>query len=73
MWHDGQIRDVDFAYGIDNLMDNGIIQKPSQTSSTILIPAWVKNNANWYADGQISEEDFVNSIQYLINNYIMKV
>jgi len=73
MWHDGQIRDVDFAYGIDSLMDNGIMQKPNQTSSTILIPAWVKNNANWYAEGQISEDEFLNSIQYLINNDIMKV
>jgi hypothetical protein len=67
MWHDGQIRDVDFVYGIDNLMYNGIIQKSNQTSSTILIPSWVKNNASWYADGQISDDEFLNSIQYLIN------
>jgi len=71
MWHDGQIRDVDFAYGIENLMNNGIIQKPNQTSSTVLIPAWVKNNANWYADGQISDDDFVNAMQYLINDGII--
>jgi len=71
MWHDGQIRDLDFAYGIENLMDNGIVQKPTQTSSTIMIPAWVKNIANWYAEGQISEDEFLNSIQYMVNTRII--
>ena len=71
MWTEGQIRDVDFAYGIENLMDSGIIQKSNQTSSTVLIPAWVKNNANWYAEGQISEDEFLNSIQYMVNTGII--
>ncbi|HZI70019.1 MAG TPA: hypothetical protein VFD60_02550 [Nitrososphaeraceae archaeon] len=71
MWHNGQIRDVDFAHGIRNLIDNGIMQKPNQTSTTIWIPSWVKNNANWYADGQITEDEYLNSIQYLINTGII--
>jgi len=67
MWYDGQIRDLDFAYGIENLMDNGIMQKPNQTSSTVLIPSWVKNNAHLYAEGQISEDEFLSCMQYLIH------
>ena len=30
------------------------------------VPAWVKNNAGWWADGLISDDDFVSGIQYLI-------
>ena len=29
------------------------------------IPAWVKNNAGWWADGQITESDFLSGITIL--------
>ena len=35
------------------------------------IPEWVKNNAGWWADGQINDSDFLQGIQYLIENGIM--
>ena len=31
-----------------------------------VIPDWIKNNAGWWAQGQISDDDFLNGIQYLI-------
>ena len=37
------------------------------------VPAWVKNNAGWWSDGTISENDFLNGIQYLIKMGIMQV
>jgi hypothetical protein len=39
----------------------------------ISIPEWVKNNAGWWASGQIGDSDFVSGIQWLITNGIMKV
>ena len=33
----------------------------------------MKNNAGWWADGTISENDFLNGIQYLIKMGIMQV
>ena len=30
------------------------------------IPGWIKNNAGWWADGQIDDNSFVLGIQYLI-------
>ena len=39
----------------------------------IEIPSWIKNNAGWWADGQIDDEAFVSGIQYLISNGIMQV
>jgi len=37
------------------------------------IPAWIKNNAGWWADGQIDDSSFVSGLQWLISNGIMKV
>ena len=35
------------------------------------IPDWIKNNAGWWADGQIDDSSFVSGIQWLISNYVM--
>ena len=32
------------------------------------VPDWVKNTAKWYADGTISETEFLNAIKFLIEN-----
>jgi hypothetical protein len=37
------------------------------------IPAWIKNNAGWWADGQITDDDFVKGIQFLIKEKILNV
>ncbi len=37
------------------------------------IPSWIKNNAGWWADGSISEFDFVQGIQYLISEGVLVV
>ena len=39
----------------------------------IVIPSWVKNNAEWWADGLISDEDYASGIEYLIKEGIIKV
>jgi len=37
------------------------------------VPDWVKNNAGWWADGLISEDDFVSGIKYLVEQGIIQV
>jgi hypothetical protein len=37
------------------------------------IPKWIKNNAEWWSDQQISDSDFVSGIEYLIKNGIINV
>ena len=47
---------------------------PSQPSgNSPEIPEWIKNNAAWWADGQIDDNSFVTGIQYLINQKIMMI
>ena len=37
------------------------------------IPTWVKNNARWWSEGQIEDNDFVKGLQYLIQSEIIKI
>lgn len=37
------------------------------------IPSWVKTNAGWWADGTITESDFVQGIQFLVKEGIIVV
>ena len=43
--------------------------QPEETS----IPDWIKNNAGWWAEDQISDSDFVKGIEYMIQNGIIKI
>ena len=62
------------AEGILELGSGGI-QPPKQEIITqeITIPDWVKNNAGWWSEGKISDEDFASGIEYMINEGIIQV
>ena len=51
------------------------IEKPQVFTLNIpqTVPAWIKNTAGWWADGQIPDEEFVKSLQFLIENRIINV
>jgi len=36
------------------------------------IPYWIKNNAGWWANNKISDDDFTSGIEYMIENNIIK-
>jgi len=44
-------------------------QKPAVSN----IPSWIKNNAKWWAEGTIGDNDFVNGIQYLITEKVITI
>jgi len=88
-WAEGQIGDSDFTSGIqymikENIMvipdlpesDTGVELKDEKRAMGLereKVPDWVKNNAGWWADGLISEEDFLNGIKYLVEKGIIRV
>ena len=43
------------------------------TSTQNEIPSWIKSNAGWWADGTISDGEFVNGIEFLIKDEIISV
>jgi len=77
-WAEGQIGDSDFVSGIQFMIKEKIINIPNlpeQASETAeeKVPDWIRNNAGWWADGLISEDDFLNGIKYLVEQGIIKV
>ena len=81
-WADDKIDDFTFAQGIGFLIKNKIIQindlptTPDgeiSIENDIVIPSWIKNNADWWADDKISDFTFAQGIGYLIKNKIIQI
>lgn len=76
-WAQGQIDDSTFLKGVQYLLQQDIVSVQQNTSSlstnsTQQIPSWIKNNAKWWAEGQISDDEFLKGIQYLVSNGIIR-
>ena len=77
-WVEGNIDDEAFVGGIQFLIKEGVIQipetaKPITPSGPQEIPAWIKNNADWWSQGLISDGDFLKGITFLVENGIIIV
>ena len=65
----------------DNLDNNNlakttfpiVIDRVELQNEEISIPQWVRNNAEWWAAGQIDDVTFIQSIEYLIKNDILVI
>jgi hypothetical protein len=59
--------------------DEGVIAIQNGTtgqtgsSTQIVIPPWVKNNAKWWSQNQIDDTTFASGIQYLIKQGIIQI
>ena len=53
---------------LDEIDPNFRMSKSAET-----VPAWVKNNAGWWADGSIDDASFVHGIQFLIKTNVLEV
>ncbi|GBF23957.1 hypothetical protein MnTg01_00290 [archaeon MnTg01] len=42
-------------------------------SNEISIPDWVRNNAGWWSDGAITDNDFASGLEFMIRENIIKV
>ena len=45
----------------------------SSQISTINIPEWIKTNVKWWSKDKISSEDFVKSIEYLVEQKVIQI
>ena len=55
-----------------SLIGSGILV-PNSSAQDAQIPGWIKNVAGWWASGDISENEFLTGIEYLINNNIISL
>jgi uncharacterized protein YfaQ (DUF2300 family) len=81
IWINGQISDAEFLALIQNVLDNDIlldeilIDKAKDVINDIptlheqktaeLIPYWVKDRAEWWIEGKITDLQFLRTIHYL--------
>jgi tetratricopeptide (TPR) repeat protein len=77
-WVEGSIDDDAFVGGIQFLIKEGLIQIPETAQTTASdgsqeIPAWIKNSADWWSQGLISDDDFIKGIQFMVENGIIIV
>ena len=77
-WSEGKINDEDFVSGVQFLIKERIMQIPQTAKAPLStgskeIPSWIKNNADWWSQGLISDDDFIKGIQYLVEQGIIKV
>jgi len=78
-WATGQIQDSDFISGIQFLINARIIdipdlpQRTSEVEKENVLPDWIRSNAGWWANGMISDNDFITGIKYLVGQGIIKV
>jgi hypothetical protein len=57
----------------DNQIQYESPESSLSTSEIKPIPDWIKNNAKWWADGQIDDNVFVGGIQFLIKEGIIQI
>ena len=55
-----------------SLIASGILV-PNSSAQDAQIPDWVRHVAGWWANGEISENEFLSAIEYLINNNIILI
>ena len=78
LWSAGVVNDSLFASGIEHMIKEEIIQiditdAEKMSLSIDKIPNWVKNNIDWWSEGELTDEDLIKSIEYLIKEGIIKV
>jgi hypothetical protein len=58
------------------LIKEGIIELPATQKSDIsetALPDWIKNNAKWWSDDLISDDEFISALQFLVNKGIIRI
>ncbi len=83
-WAEDKINEVDFVLGIQHLIREGILNPPSPENQTVKkydenktiavkIPNYVKQNALWWSQDKITDDEFFDGVQYLIKKGIIVI
>jgi hypothetical protein len=83
-WAEDKINELDFILGIQHLIRTGVLNPSSAEKQNVediedevvfgvKIPKYVKQTSLWWTEEKITDEEFVNSIQYLIKKGILVI
>ena len=67
------IKKIKEKYSLDKFENPTIKPDFLQKIEENVIPYWIKNNAKWWSDDKISDDDFLSGIKYLVENNIIKL
>jgi len=75
-WANEQISDIEFVNTIKFLILSDIIpgydvDGQMISENDVIIPSWIKTTAIWWGDGTIPDSEFLDSIDFMINNGII--
>jgi len=56
-----------------SISDISLTSQSVKEEKTTIVPSWIKSNAEWWADGIVGDEEFIQSIQFLINQNIINI
>ena len=73
-WHDGTIDNAAFSKDIQYFISSRLVKTNVQITPTETfehIPSWVKQVTNWWAQDDIKDYDYVNIIQFLLDENII--
>ncbi len=66
-----------FVQVIEYLVQQGIITTPyaeaPQGEAAVEIPRWIKTNAEFWVNGDISDDEFAIGLEWLINHGIIRI
>jgi len=68
--------EIETEIEIETESEQDTIIEPQITSNGAvpsIIPGWIKNIALWYGQGNVTEDEFINAIKFLINQGIIEV
>ncbi len=78
-WIDGNVSDREFTDGIGYLVKEGIIELDEKVESTAEdtstepeVPDWIKESTRWWVEGLVPEDQFLESIKWLIKNNVIR-
>ena len=61
------------VYKIDLFHNNSFVKTVSFVVSNPIIPDWIKNNAKWWSSDIVSDTEFVDGLEYLIEQGLITV
>ena len=63
-----------YVYDLDrNILKKHFVNVFAVEAIEPRVPEWIKNNAGWWADGQISDTEFIQAIQFLSKQGIINI
>lgn len=80
-WVDGKVSDMEFTSGLGYLVKQNIIQvdvEPESGEEVLSgeeseVPAWIAQTTEWWINGEVPEDQFLEGIKWMIKNKIIRV